>query len=358
MLTGNRGEWSEFYVLLKLLAEGRLYAADDNVERIEDMYFPILSIYRCEKQGQNVEYDIPMEGSPYVVIHLNDESITTIDRSRLSKEARVLYEKILDGGNRSFAIPAMDEIMEALFCKKLAAPSTDKTDILLHIHDIQTGFDQQSGFSIKSELGHSPTLLNASKTTNFIFKITGLSEEDISVVNALDNPRSKIMDRLSYILERGEMIYERMASEKFADNLLFIDTEMDRVIAEALRIYYTENENSCKKVVERLEDLNPLKVRKQGFYEFKFKKFLCSVALGMVPSKEWDGKDESNGGYIIVNKNGDVLAYHIYNRDNFETYLLNNTRFERASTTRHEYAEIYKQDGDYLINLNLQIRFK
>ena len=37
MLTGNKGEWSELYVLLKLLAEGRLYAADDEVKRIEDM---------------------------------------------------------------------------------------------------------------------------------------------------------------------------------------------------------------------------------------------------------------------------------------------------------------------------------
>ena len=78
----------------------------------------------------------------------------------------------------------------------------------------------------------------------------------------------------------------------------------------------------------------------------------------MMPSKEWNGKDESNGGYIIVNKSGDVLAYHIYNRDNFEAYLLNNTRFERASTTRHDYAEIYKEGECYLINLNLQIRFK
>ena len=358
MLTGNKGEWSEFYVLLKLLAEGRLYAADDNVERMEDMYFPILSIYRSETKEKNVEYDFPVEGTSYIAVHLNDELITTIDRDRLSEEAKTLYDKINEGGDRSFAIPAMEGIMKDLFCEKLAAPSTDKTDILLHIHDIQTGFDQQAGFSIKSELGHSPTLLNASKATNFVFRIDGLSDDDMTATNAMDNPRSKILDRLSYILDHGEMKYERMASDKFADNLLFIDTEMDRVIAEALRIHYTENENSCKKVVERLETINPVGIRKSGFYEYKFKKFLCSVALGMMPSKEWNGKDESNGGYIIVNKSGDVLAYHIYNRDNFEAYLLNNTRFERASTTRHDYAEIYKEGECYLINLNLQIRFK
>jgi hypothetical protein len=77
----------------------------------------------------------------------------------------------------------------------------------------------------------------------------------------------------------------------------------------------------------------------------------------MVPSREWDGKDEANGGYIIVTKKGDVLAYHIYNRDYFEEYLLTNTRFERASTSRHEFASLYMVNGRMYINLNLQIRF-
>ena len=31
MLTGNKGEWSEIYVLFKLLAEGKLYAADEHL---------------------------------------------------------------------------------------------------------------------------------------------------------------------------------------------------------------------------------------------------------------------------------------------------------------------------------------
>ena len=77
----------------------------------------------------------------------------------------------------------------------------------------------------------------------------------------------------------------------------------------------------------------------------------------MMPSKEWDGQDEANGGYVIVKEDGDVLAYHIYNRGAFETYLLNNTKLERGSTSRHGFASIYKDNGKYFINLNLQIRF-
>lgn len=66
-----------------------------------------------------------------------------------------------------------------------------------------------------------------------------------------------------------------------------------------------------------------------------------------------------NGGYIIVKTNGDIVAYHLYNRDAFETYLLNNTSFERASTSRYGYAELYRdEDGKACVDLNLQIRFK
>ena len=31
----NKGEWSEVYVFLKLLAEGKLYAADKDLKKIE-----------------------------------------------------------------------------------------------------------------------------------------------------------------------------------------------------------------------------------------------------------------------------------------------------------------------------------
>lgn len=72
----------------------------------------------------------------------------------------------------------------------------------------------------------------------------------------------------------------------------------------------------------------------------------------------WGGIDEASGGYIIVTKQGDVLAYHIYNRNCFEEYLFKDTKYETASTSRHEFGEVYSEDGEDFIKLNLQIRFK
>lgn len=42
----------------------------------------------------------------------------------------------------------------------------------------------------------------------------------------------------------------------------------------------------------------------------------------MKPAKPWDGLDEQTVAYIIVKADGEILAYHIYNRNFFEQYLL------------------------------------
>ena len=36
MISGNKGEWSEFYAFLKLLCDNKLYAADENLEKLEN----------------------------------------------------------------------------------------------------------------------------------------------------------------------------------------------------------------------------------------------------------------------------------------------------------------------------------
>lgn len=45
-IKGNIGEWSEFYTLIKLLGDGVLYAGDENMEQIKDLFYPIIMILR------------------------------------------------------------------------------------------------------------------------------------------------------------------------------------------------------------------------------------------------------------------------------------------------------------------------
>lgn len=62
--------------------------------------------------------------------------------------------------------------------------------------------------------------------------------------------------------------------------------------------------------------------------------------------------------YIVVTREGKVLAYHIYNRNYFEEYLLKNTKYETASTSRHGFGEVYSENGEDYIKLNLQVWFR
>ena len=44
------------------------------------------------------------------------------------------------------------------------------------------------------------------------------------------------------------------------------------------------------------------------------------IALGMMPSKVWTGELDATGGYLVVKENGEILCYHIYNRNEFEDH--------------------------------------
>jgi type II restriction enzyme len=52
----NRGEWSEIYIFLKLMHDQRIYAADKNMEKIEDVFLNIIKIIREEVETQVYEY--------------------------------------------------------------------------------------------------------------------------------------------------------------------------------------------------------------------------------------------------------------------------------------------------------------
>ena len=79
--------------------------------------------------------------------------------------------------------------------------------------------------------------------------------------------------------------------------------------------------------------------------------------MGLRPTAPWDGDTTKFSGILVVKNDGEIVFYYLYNRKNFEEHLLNNVAFERASTSRHKYGEIYSENGVDKIRLNLQIRF-
>ena len=135
---------------------------------------------------------------------------------------------------------------------------------------------------------------------------------------------------------------------------------MPNILGEIVKLFYTTNKRTIKELSEVVNDKNPLGYDKQfshSFYEYKIKRFLTDVALGMMPSKVWGGIYDATGGYLVVKESGEILCYHIYNRNQFEDYLFENTKLETASSTRHEFGILYNENGNTYIKLNLQIRF-
>ena len=357
MLKGNKGEWSEIYTLFKILAEKKIFAGDGELSRIDNLFFPIIRIIRDESHSTT---DFTYEGD--IVLVQNNLKEYRIPIKDFAEYANLLLNEIKGTNDRgAFEIPMVEEFVESYGTNSLKAKSTAKSDIIIQIHDLRTGFTPKLGFSIKSQIGTPSTLLNAGRTTNFIYSIDrNLSEEEVETINSV-NTRSKVKDRLEILSIKGsKLVFRGVENSTFENNLILIDSALPVILSELIQTFYTTKHSRLIDLVNEVSNENPLNYNLESnhpFYEYKIKRFLSDIALGMMPSKTWKGKLEATGGYLVVKEDGDILCYHIYNRNEFEDYLFRNTKFETASTKRHSFGEIYRHSNEYFVKLNLQIRF-
>ncbi|SDA97069.1 type II restriction enzyme [Algoriphagus alkaliphilus] len=356
MITGNKGEWSEIYALFKLLGDKNLFAGDADLKKVENLFYPIIKIIRNETGG-NYEYEITGD---LVVVSGGKEKLR-IPVKTFSEQAVKLLSKI-KGSTGAFSIPETEAFMKSVNCGTLKAKSTSKSDIRIVIHDQRINQTAELGFSIKSQLGGDSTLLNAGKTTNFVYQINGFkgSTSDIKKINAIDT-RSKIKDRLEEVKKLGgKLKFLSLEQDIFKNNLVLIDSLLPNILAEVIKQFFTSNLSTISALTEEISSKNPLGYDTQfshSFYEYKIKRFLTDVALGMMPSKVWGGLYDATGGYLIVKEDGEILCYHIYNRNQFEDYLFHNTKLETASSTRHDFGNVFSEGENLYFKLNLQIRF-
>ena len=360
MQSANKGEWSELYAFARLLKDGKIYAADENVNKLNDIFFPILKLVRADIDNQDVDY----HPGDKILIYKNNEIIGEVDSDYLEKNTNILFNSIFKGDNKekgAFEIAGLDQFLENM---KIKAPSTEKVDIRMQIHDVKTGYAPIAGFSVKSDVGSPPTLLNAGNNTKFRYLIEGITDKDMEEINAIDKSvcSEYMKARFEALFQRAKNVkFARMLDKTYENNLMLIDSMLPEIYGDFILYHYmTMNEKrvDCETLCNLLEEKNPIGYSRKNFYTYKIKKLLCASALGMTPGKEWDGNEAATGGYVIVKRDGEVLCYHIYNRNFFESYLLKNTTIDRPSASRYDYGYVFKEDGKYYIDLNIQIRFK
>ena len=368
----NKGEWAEFYVMLKLLGEGRLYTANKLLQKNYQSYLDILKIIRQECESQVLEYIVD-EPNALVIVKPQDTStiLVTMPVKIFNDYAQMLFDGIKDVEGSS--VPAPDPVCDfakVIYVSKPKAPAVKalkkqfggKNDIFIEVRDGQTAIISIMGFSIKSKFGQNPTLFNAGSSSQYLYKLAGCDDAMMDEFNAITENGGRGWSKCkAYLSNHGiSMEFARTQNPIYNDNLFLVRESMAKIMAWCIkdRLIDSPRHFEVMETVERMIVANPLGVpAARVYYEKAIKDFLMAGFTGMTAGKEWDGKEQVNGGYIVVMDDGDVICYHSSDRESFRDYLYRNTHFEYVSADKYLWSRIVKIDGEYYLPLNFSVRF-
>lgn len=336
----NRGEWTEAYVFLRLLGDGRIYGASADLVRDEQTYLDIISIIRDEPGKCIIFERFIQDEMAYVQSSMGDDILKVVTAPELTEKATYLYDAIksVNAGDRKIKVPEIQTYLEELSIDSPKANLSDKakekygakTDIIVTTEDSFDHVKTIGGFSIKSHIGSSPTLFNCSSTSGFIYRVVGCDEEGMHKLNHKEG----FLDIISAIKQDYELEYVGCRNEIFEQNIRIVDSRMDEILQNAilLHIGYIDglNSTSVSDMCNSLAELNPIGAgNPQVFYAAKLKAFLFASFAGMTASTEWSGRKKLTGGYIDVDREGELLYYRAISDDIFENYLFMHTYVDR-----------------------------
>lgn len=403
----NKGEWTEAYVFMRLLGDGRIYSASSELERDDSTYIDIINIIRDEPDKMLIFERFVEENIAYVKASKDGDDIKVVTAPELSAYAQILYNSIKElTGLRVATVTEVQDYLESLGVNTPKANLSDsakekygaKTDIIITSEDSLDHSKTTEGFSIKSHIGSPATLFNCSQTSGFTFEVVGCHETGMHKINGLD----AFLDILKAIKEDYSLRYIGCRNAAFEQNIAIVDSRMEEVLSEAVLVqasFYGSCGSGVKDVCDKVVELNPIKVKNpQMFYPAKFKDFLFDSFAGMTASSIWNGRKRLTGGYIDVSKSGEMLYYRAMSDDIFGNYLFENTYFDRPDrgmrkdlavaqanafnkgreltekeknvliyrngvsgakkSKKGDFGFVYENEGHYYIDLNFQIRFR
>lgn len=350
MTAFNKGEWSELYAICYILHNRKMQVANDELMPT-DQYVKVLKIFMKSIFGDSAynvkSKEIFLIGSELPVSNFQIEA----------QDVQSLLNDIKSSSGRSFSLDSGERIMNSLQAESFKANSYEKADINTLSIMPQEEIPRNVGFSVKSQIGGLSTLLNASKATNFVYQVVDFNGSD-NDINSINDNRGKVKKRIEAIKRNGgKFIFHGIDCDSFKQNLRLIDSQYPKVLAEMLLCYFSSSRISSMEEIIRNTSLVDDVDMSEAEIRQKTKEFLNKIALGMIPTRVWDGSS-LGGGCIFVKDDGDVLCYTLYDEDHFNDYLLKNTKFDTASTGRHEFGKLFTaEDGKKYFKLNLDIRF-
>ena len=378
-LSYNNGEWAEVYIFFKVIADRKLYTADAAFNPIKDVYLDVLSVIREEEEGKMYKY----KTGDFVTILLNQEPVGKVPVEEFVKYKNLLWKLLEQNTQTTFSSDEIENFLNSIHIYNPKSPAHivskfcgGTVDIVIETKD-RSGVNRILGFSCKSDLRTAATLLNASgDNTNFIYEVTGPMDDD--KMNKFNNIFKKVKrkgeicydiattDRMQYLKDNGcDLKFVSTAKNLARTNLIKCGgKEMPGIVAGMLKKFYFENLSGTTSMVDCINYLADNDVAEYGFedlkdtYRGKIAQLLICTFTGMRLGAQWNGRQDVNGGYIVVKNDGDVVAFHSTIADEFKDFLVAKIIMESPSHSRHKDMYIYKENDKYYLKLALQLRFQ
>lgn len=387
MAKKNKGEVSEFYAFVYILGNKVIELVDGSLKCLGQQV-EFLKVFRNE----DVSYE--MVGDDKLRIRKND-SETLVDRESIRDHAQQLIELVKHTGTVQESDTAIQQLKTLLQTDRMTAKSVDKSDFSAEVFSPNQPHSQTLGFSVKSHIGSSPTLINVSGENSLLWfeilsdsgrTLTSADYQTLATIqeqwdhqkeaekNGLTKDKTSIRSCLDLLRQYGYRLkFSHTCKPALDYTLRVIDSKFPDILGAVMLEHYAGKKASnrhtrslssliddccvdccdisCFAGLGETDDEVRMSVR------YKMQNFLLAFSTGATVSKKWDGKDLANGGFIVVLKSGKVVCLELFTRNSIGQYLLENTKFETPSLNRHGGGRIVFNENKPLFGLQLQIRF-
>lgn len=347
----NKGELSEAYAFFKIIHDQVLHYANGNGELLDD-HVQVLDL-----TAKNTKVDLSNANQTV--------GITIGNTTKECQLAEVITQSNLDSiiaditaGTGTFGSDILAAKKSLIGIQNFKAPSKSKADISLSFKQ-DTMVYQDEGIGIKSHFGASPTLLNASGSTNFIYKIVNIAKTALTQIidqtqyyDGKGKLKINIKERIQAIYEMGgRLVFISCENPTYENTLKMVDSHMPTILSEALIGYFKKDHTHLTDYTLSL----PAPLNQQ--YAHRLKDFIKNTMFGIFPSSAWNGILTANG-CVVVNESGKLLFFHTNKDHMLKDYFFNRTYFDTGSLGRHRFGQVYEENSQPYIKLNLQLRLK
>lgn len=342
--TQNKGEWSEFYAFLKIIATGELSVLDK-----EDASATKVAVVRVRKNGQTF---MPNHAALYRVVaegNSDKPKLYPLGNAAVVRDCVASLLSQIHQSSGTFGHPESESLAEKLGVSVKSEGRHTKGDLSLQFIRPDSGQPSAAhDVSVKSWLGGAPTLFNASaKGTRLVYSV---DDAPTSMLEHLFQERAKPRDTLSQIREaRGRVTFLEFASAEMAENAKALRAK--EALAHLVLSHYQKKDSgrtTMAYVVSKVAtaDQKPMRAA--------LRDFLRAAALGMTSSAVWELEMSASDNYLLVSSTGDLIC--ILGRNKVEDFLYQLAYVDTPSTTRYDFGYPYKTESGWRVALNFQLR--